>query len=340
MQDGSRYHERRRSDNRSKSPQHARYHHSPSTHHHLRRDDRSPKENSSYYNRHSHPRSHHHRSDSRERHWDSSRRMSHNAPHSRRREKRPNEQVVVHTAPLSSNQILQLAKQSLAKNGSSRTERPAEPRDSTSSSSSSSPADGKGVKRPQTDAITTSPPKISKPTEDASPHPKIQIRNDKQQDKQKPKSRLSLSMMKNTARVEKQMHEIRLQDKVSEQTKNGCSSQVDEKTTTEAKAKVGKKEAETKDSKDGKGKDKKKKDKLKSSEKKGNSKSVPVVEESSSSEDLELVQVIEPTVIVQPVAAIRNSRESSPEVNKFFTKIKNQKTAPIKNLLLKLLRKL
>lgn len=315
MQDGSSYHERRRSGNQSKSP-HAPYHHSPSTHHHLRRDDRSPKENSSYYDRRSHPHSHQHRSHSRERHWDSPRRMSHNAPRSRRRGKRPNEQVVVHTAPLSSNQILQLAKQSLAKNGSSRSERPPEPRDSTSSSSSSSPADGKGVKRPQTDAITTSPPKISKPTEDASPHPKIQIRNDIHQGKQKPKSRLSLSMMKNTARVEKQMHEIRLQDKVSEQAKNGCSSQVDEKTTTEAKAKDGKKETEMKDSscKDGKGKDKKKKDKLKSSEKKGNSKSVPVVEESSSSEDLELVQVIEPTVIVKPVAAIRNSRESSPEV--------------------------
>jgi hypothetical protein len=290
MQGGSSnqyYHDRQRSNSRARSL------HAPSTHnHHSKRDDRSPKENS-YDNRRSYPLARHHHHHSRDyrrdaTNWDPSRRMSHSTSsprHHQRRSKAPSEQVVVHTAPFSSNQILQLAKQSLSKNISSRSDRPTEPRDSSSSSTS----DGKGVKRHQTDEITSSsPPKISKPTEDALPRPKLEKR----------KSRLSL--MKNTARAEK---EVRQQDDV---TKNDCPSHTEEE---EAIVKVDKVEEARKKVDD---KEKKKKGKPKTSEKKRHSKSA---QETGSSEELEVIANVSaraiPTVIVKDH---RNCRDSSPEV--------------------------
>ena len=280
------YHDRPRSNSRSRSS------HAPSTHNHPSRgDDRSPKENS-YDNRRSYPLAghhHHHSTDYRRDapNWDPSRRMSHNhntsSPrHHQRRIKAPREQVVVHTAPLSSNQILQLAKQSLSKNTSSRSDRPTEHRESSSSTS-----EGKGVKRPQTDEIKSpSPPKISKPTEDACPRPELEKRKE-------PKVKSRLSLMKNTSRAEK---EIRQQDDVS---KSDCSSE-------QAIVQVDKVDD----------KEKKKKGKLKNSEKKRHSKSA---EETGSSEELEVIADVSarviPTVIVYPD---RNCRDSSPEVLRNF----------------------
>lgn len=323
MQGGSSnnyYHDRQRSHSESRSS-HAS-HRPPSTHHHhSRRDDRSPKENS-YDNRRSYPLPHlnsrDYRRDSR---WDSSHRMSHNTSSPRhlhqRRRKAPSEQVVVHTAPLSSNKILQLAKQSLAKSNSDRLARPTEPLDSTNSSSSSNTSaenqsDSKGVKRPQTDEILSSPPKIPKPTENASPRPKIEIRKDIHKGSQNVRSRLSL--MKNTARAEK---EIRQQDEVSDATKNGSSRVDAEVPKTETKVKVDKvEEVKKKKSSSVDDKEKKKKDKLITSEKKRHSKSASA-EEAGSSEDLEVIGNVStkviPAVIVKNMAD-RNSRDSSPEV--------------------------